>query len=31
MRLGPAPGDCPHCGAAKGHWPSCPSYPGLAR
>jgi hypothetical protein len=20
--------DCEHCGAASGHWPSCPNYPG---
>lgn len=20
------PGDCPKCGAASGHWPTCPDY-----
>lgn len=22
----PIPGDCPLCGAASGHWPTCPNY-----
>lgn len=23
----PSLGNCPNCGAASGHWPSCPNYP----
>ena len=26
-RHAPQRGDCPDCGAASGHWPSCPRYP----
>lgn len=22
--------DCAQCGAASGHWPNCPNYPGVA-